>query len=137
MRPASARGPRRHRRNHRADERHHPNAACRPRCLARRTPAGDDVKKAVAPFAPIDTTPEEFRLSDNGNAEYFEREVDHRLAFDHASRQWFEFEGHHWRVGSVQHVIERAMGAMRQRGRDADLIADSARRRAALLWALK
>jgi putative DNA primase/helicase len=79
----------------------------------------------------------DYPLSDNGNAEFFEHEMDHRLAFDHTARQWFEFHGHHWRVDAVQHVVELAVEAMRQRARDAALIADPDRRKRAMIWALK
>jgi hypothetical protein len=61
----------------------------------------------------LEVVHESFPLSDNGNAEYFEREMDHRIAYDHTSRQWYEFNGHHWRVDAVQHVVERAVEAMR------------------------
>src|SRR5204862_286720 len=47
--------------------------------------------------------------TDAGHAEFFERVVDHRLAFDHTARQWFEFDGHHWRKDTVKHVVERAV----------------------------
>lgn len=86
--------------------------------------------------AVVDVEPS-FALSDNGNAEYFEREADRRLAFDHTARQWCEFHGHHWRVDAVQHVIELAVKAMRQRSRDAALIVDTDLRKKALGFALK
>ena len=90
----------------------------------------------VAAFAPA-AAALDFALSDNGNAEYFEREVDRRLAYDHTARQWYEFHGHHWRPDTVQHVVERAVEAMRQRSCDAALILDPDQRKRALTWALK
>jgi putative DNA primase/helicase len=91
---------------------------------------------SVTPFPDRETVPE-FPLSDAGNSEYFEREADHRLAYDHDDKWWYEFEGHHWRRDTVQHVIELAIEAMRQRGRDADAIPDPDRRKALLRHALK
>ena len=78
-----------------------------------------------------------FALSDAGNAEYFVREADRRLAYDHTDREWFQFMGHHWTKDTVERVIDLAINAMRQRQRDAVLIADSDARKRAMAWALK
>lgn len=77
-----------------------------------------------------------FPLSDAGNADYFANEADGRLAFDHTDEQWYEFNGH-WRLDTVQRVIERAIAAMRKRAQDAAIIADTEARRRALIWGLK
>jgi putative DNA primase/helicase len=92
------------------------------------------VIRAVAQTAERGT---EFALSDAGNAEYFVREADRRLAYDHTDRQWYQFIGHHWTRDTVQRVVDLAINAMRQRQRDAVLLTDSDARKRAIAWALK
>jgi putative DNA primase/helicase len=88
-------------------------------------------------FADAVETVRDVALTDSGNADYFEREADHRLAYDHTAKRWFEFDGHHWRVDAVQHVQELALDAMRARQHEATLIADKDAPQAALRWAIK
>src|SRR5689334_4196841 len=92
--------------------------------------------RTVTSLAPVESSLD-FPLSDTGNAEFFEREADHRLAYDHTARQWYEFHGHHWRPDTVQHIVERAVETIRQRSRDAALVTDPDFRKRALLWAVK
>jgi putative DNA primase/helicase len=75
--------------------------------------------------------------TDSGNADFFEREVDHRLAYDHTAKRWYEFDGHHWHQDLVQHVQERAVHAMRARQHEAAQLADKEARKVALAWAIK
>src|SRR6185295_3004371 len=76
-------------------------------------------------------------LTDSGNVDFFEREVDRRLAYDHTAKRWYEFDGHHWRVDTRQHVQELAVDAMRARQHEAAQLSDKDARKAALHWALK
>jgi hypothetical protein len=83
--------------------------------------------------SPSDDVP----LTDSGNADYFEREIDRRLAYDHDAKRWFEFTGHHWALDRTQHVQELAVQAMRARQQEAMRLTDTAARKAALAHALK
>jgi putative DNA primase/helicase len=78
-----------------------------------------------------------FALTDSGNAECFEQDVNGQLAFDHTVRQWFAFDGNHWSPDLLKHVLERALASMRQRQRDAVAITDPDLRKATLRWTLK
>jgi putative DNA primase/helicase len=82
-------------------------------------------------------TVRDFPLTDSGNADFFEREVDRRLAYDHTAKRWYEFDGDHWRVDSVQHVQELGVAAMRARQREALQLTDKTERAAAMKWGLK
>jgi hypothetical protein len=73
----------------------------------------------------------------SGIVDFFEREVDRRVAHDHTSKRWYEFDGQHWRVDTVQHVQELAVQAMRARQHEAAQLVDKEARKAALQWALK
>lgn len=82
-------------------------------------------------------TVRDLALTDSGNVDFFEREVDRRLAFDNTAKRWYEFDGHHWRIDSLQHVQELAVQAMRARQFEAAQLVDKDARKAALHWALK
>jgi len=92
---------------------------------------------SVTPFPDRVETVRDFALTDSGNVDFFERKVDRRLSYDHTVKGWYEFNGHHWRVDSVQHVQELAVEAMRARQHEAAQLADKDTRKAALQWALK
>jgi len=79
----------------------------------------------------------EFHLTDSGNADYFERETDGTVAFDHTAKCWYEFDGHHWRRDTLQRVHERCVEAMRARQHEALMLADPDARKAALRFALQ
>ena len=82
-------------------------------------------------------TPPLCALTDSGNAEFFEQIVNGQLAFDHRARQWFEFNGHHWHPDTVKHVLERALGSVRQQQHAANRLSDADARKAALRWTIK
>jgi putative DNA primase/helicase len=81
--------------------------------------------------------PRAFALTDSGNADFFERETAGRITYDHTAKHWYEFDDHHWRLDTVQHVQELAVQAMRARQHEAALLVDKDERRAALQWAIK
>ena len=91
----------------------------------------------VAPFPDRVELVLDFALTDSGNADFFVREVDHTVLFDHTVKRWFRFEGPHWRVDITNQVQEIAVAAMRARQHEAMQIADKDTRKAAIAYALK
>lgn len=104
--------------------------------MSRSAVTADDLSGRPVTFPHIDTV-RDVPLTDSGNADYFELEVDHTLAFDHTAKRWYEFDEHHWRLDTVQHVQERAVEAMRNRQHEALLLVDKEARQAGVRWALK
>lgn len=100
-----------------------------------------DNRVSVAALLPADgdrvETVLDFPLTDSGNADFFEREVDRRLAYDHTAKRYFHFGPHHWRADTVQRVQELAVEAMRARQREAASVPEKDARKAALQWAIK
>jgi putative DNA primase/helicase len=91
----------------------------------------------LSAVADIEETAHAFAFSDSGNVDYFEREVDRRLAFDNTAKRFYLFGEHHWRVDTLQHVQEMALEAMRARQHEATHIVDKDARKAALAWSLR
>ncbi len=80
---------------------------------------------------------DDFPRTDSGNAEFFAHHTDGRVIYDHGRREFFIFDGHHWRPDRDGQVARLALEAIRARQRIAFGLTDADQRKAALSWALK
>ena len=97
----------------------------------------DGLRKLLEPEFDLVETVRDFPLNDTGNRDFFAREVDGRLKYDHTMQRWFAFTGHHWNVDTVQAVQETAIEAMRARQHEASMLPDKDARKAAMRFAFR
>lgn len=81
--------------------------------------------------------PDDFRLTDSGNAKLFARIYAEQARFDHRRKRWLLWRGHHWARDEVDAVIQLAKDSAEVRYVWAQSIDDLKRRTATATWAIK
>ncbi len=74
--------------------------------------------------------------TDTGNAEFFGAFAADGARYDHARRDWFYWDGQHWKRDRTGEVDRLALASIRQQQKLAFTIADDAQRTAQLKWTI-